>query len=161
MPPSPKIQINVHRERYIDLCRELKLERHPVVKIVRHPGAQKFYGTYTAAFNLTKIFCDLAMYERDRLPFAQTQLEITLLHETRHAWQHVNWPDAFASYLEVAGERVCTAMIPGHKDYVRVETDAEGWAQNNVRRHRGVVQLRRKFTGGGLSKLAKIEKGLR
>lgn len=133
MPPSPRLKLALNEERYAELCEAMGLSEPPPVRFrdrlpkgvkTTYGGNGSVFGVYSPATNAVSIFTEQKQYGYDRIRAVNAELVITLLHELRHAWQHKSgqWT---------------------HGNVVRDERDAEGYAQENYHRWRGVISLRR------------------
>lgn len=133
MPPSPRITLHIDQHKLAELCSAMELRTIPEVQLrdrlprgvkTTYSGSGSVFGVYSPAEHRVGIFTEQKQYEYDRLRAVNAELVITLIHELRHAWQHQS--DEWT-----------------HGNVVRDERDAEGFAQENYHKWRGVIQLRR------------------
>ena len=133
MPPSPRISLHIDPTKYAALCEDMGIAEEPEVYFrdrlpkgskTTYGGSGSVFGVYSATQHRIGIFTEQKQYEYDRLRAVNAELVITLIHELRHAWQYKHADGASWSV-------------------VRRERDAEGFAQENYHKWRGVIQLRR------------------
>jgi len=79
--------------------------------------------------------------EVTRLPFVQSQIVKTILHELRHEWQMEKWTEK--QWEE--DERYSYNIKPS-------EIDARDWAEANVAKFRDLVRVKRE----GVSRLGRL-----
>jgi hypothetical protein len=139
MPPSPRITATLNQAEYKRLCKELSIPE-PSIKFKqtgKQVNGRTCYGVYIGGLNAIEIYLDMKDYqESSKLRFATTEMIRTILHECRHARQRFHLQDIWES------------------EHAR-ETDAEGWAVDNLHRYLGLARLSRSFPNSGFSRLSK------
>lgn len=136
MPPSPRIKATLDEHMFEQVCTQLNI-LPPTIKFKNGERAgKKAWGDYNRTTNHINLYLGVSSYEYDALRFAQTEAVRTMLHELRHAWQQQHRPDMYDSTIAV-------------------ETDAEGWAQEQVASWVNLVRLSRSFPNSGFSRLGR------
>ena len=138
MPPSPRIEATIDKDRFAQLCNILGV-CIPEVRFKRGSNTLKdgrrCWGVYNTTTNNITIFVELNFYEDQPLKSAQLEMNRTLLHELRHHWQHYFRRDKISSETWMEG-------------------DAERYAQEQVVNWPNIVRLSRQ-TKGGFKRLSK------
>lgn len=150
MPPSPTIKATINEARYRELCESMGLTKPPRIRILPGKVANgvRTHGTMDFAAWTVRLNVGVDSDAIEKLRFIQSEAVATLLHELRHAFQHLTWSkerwaaEAKTEYFAKPSEK-----------------DAEDFARVNQGKYIGLVQIRRVQHGSGFSKLARHSTG--
>lgn len=141
MPAPPEIVVTVNQEAFDQVCTDLGLD-HPVSLVLKRAASRASVTRGTAGWErVITIYYGLEKQELNRLPFVQSQIVRTILHELRHEWQMEKKPE---SWWE-DDARYSYNIKPS-------EVDARDWADANLSKYRNLVRVKRE----GVSKLGRL-----
>lgn len=145
MPPSREFDVQLVPAVKSKLEQELGVGFHDVR--FRRGRQARLHGTIEG--NRITMELGLDLFQHSSLRAVTREVVETLLHEYRHAWQHVNWP--LGEILEDQ-ERPYRAR--------EMERDAEDFAHRNTTRwmKAGLIRLRPRATRSRLSRLSAAER---
>lgn len=157
MPPAPRLIVSVDEMKLKALC-DIEDVPMPTVKIVNQAkgvtvdGREALSrGDYQRGANRIRVFLDLnGRLEAERLPFVNSSLVFTLLHEFRHHWQEYHWT---AEEWAADSKRAYA--------HQKCEKDANEFADLHKAKYRSLIRVKRVFHGSGFSKLGKTEAAVR
>ena len=149
MPAPPEIVVTVNQEVFEKVCNDLGLER-PISLVLKRANSRGQITRGSAGWDtIITIYYGLEKQEITRLPFVQSQIVKTILHELRHEWQMEKKPE---SWWE-EDERYQYNIKPS-------EVDARDWADANLSKYRNLVRAKREGVSR-LGRLSAAEKGVR
>ena len=144
--PAPIVKVELIEDEWTALCESRGLSPVPVrFTPFCHPeGGKRVFGQADYEANRITVYLARDEYSTDRYRDIHHDIIITLLHELQHFWQRANWSDE-----EIRKDHKIPYEIRPS------ERDAEIWATENEKQHKGVVKISRRFVGNGFSRLGR------
>ena len=143
MPAPPEIVITINDAVFQQLCKDMGLKR-PVSVLLKRASSRGSITRGQAGWErVITIYYGLEKQEITRLPFVQSQIVKTILHEMRHEWQMETWTEKQWE----DDERYSYYIKPS-------EVDARDFADEKLAKYRSLVRVKRE----GVSRLGRLAK---